>query len=124
MYLPNIHPELGPFSPANEISGCTRRQCCKKATNRGKNENMKTPIETHQNAFHSSKASCNFTCVSSALPADPHQPYTSRMKSCLPYLPPPSGILPFEVFHVNNRFSPYQSLPLVQWLEDKRWQFY
>lgn len=34
MYLPNFHLVLGPFSPANEISGCTMRQYGKKAMER------------------------------------------------------------------------------------------
>lgn len=53
------------------------------------------------------------------IPIQLKKPYTSRIKSFLSYLPSPSGILPFEVFQVNNRFSPYQSLLLVHWLEDK-----
>lgn len=128
IYLPNFHPVLGPFSPANEISGCTMRQCCKKAMKKGKNENFTTLMHCRHIQrnfiFLSDLTMLHLQALSCPLiPIRCKKPYTRRIKSLLSYLPSPSGILPFEVFQVNNRFSPYQSLLLVHWLEDKDGNF-
>ena len=124
MYVPNFHPVLGPFSPGNEISGCTMRQYGKKAMERGKNENLTTHMQCRYIQTHFIYLlRVTILCSSSILPSDPirlGKPYMRRIKGSLSYLPSPSSILPFEVFHVNNRCLPNQSLSLVHWLEDKR----
>lgn len=52
MYLPNFHLVVGLFSPANEKTGCTVRQYGKKATERGKRENLPArAVQTYPNTF-------------------------------------------------------------------------
>lgn len=124
MYLPYFHLLLGPFSPVNETTGCTMRQYGMKAMERGKNENLTTHMQHKHSRTHFIYLLCTTILHSSfILPSDSMRlgkPDMRRTKGSLSYLPSPSSILPFEVFHVNNRRLPNQSLPLVHWLEDKR----
>lgn len=124
MYLPYFHLLLGPFSPANETTGCTMRQYGKKAMERGKNENLTTHTQLRHSRTHFIYLLCitilhsSFILLSDSMRVG--KPDMGRTKGSLSYLPSPSSILPFEVFHVNNRRLPNQSLSLVHWLEDKR----
>lgn len=123
MYLPNSHLVLGPSSPANAISGCTTRQYGTKAVERGKKNNLTTQTQCrHIQTHFINLLPITILHSSSILPSDPirpGKPYVRRIKGSS-YLPSPSSVLPFEVFHVNNRWFPNQSLLLVHGLEDKR----
>jgi len=124
MYLPNSRLASGPFSPANEISGCTTRQYSKKAMERGKKESLTTRMQCrHIQTHFMYLLRVMISHSSSILPSEPirpGKPHMRRIKGSLSYLPSPSSILPSEAFHVNNRCFPNQSLSLVHWLKDKR----
>lgn len=124
MYLPNSHLVSRPSSPASGISGCTVKQHGMKAVQRG----SKTNLTTHTQCRHIQTHFINLLLIknlhsSCILPSDSTRlgkPHVRRIKGSLSYLPSPSSVLPFEIFHVNNRWFPNQSLLLVHGLEDKR----
>lgn len=124
MYLPNSHLVSGPSSPVSAISGCTVKQYGTKAVQRGR----KTNLTTHTQCRHIQTHFIHLLPItilhsSSVLPSNPirlGKPHVRRIKGSLSYLPSPSSILPSEIFHVNHRWFPNQSLLFVHGLKDKR----